>query len=255
MASETAEVILANFSSVFSQQMKKAKENDFSVLKAGIGFPGPFDYEKGICLLKGISKYDSIYGVCLKELWEQQFHIPFFFANDADLYTLGECFLANGKGYQRVMCVCIGTGLGSGFFDRPNLVKTGDTVPADGFVYHLPYRNSIVDHYLSATGLRNQIKEHRLSSIALDVKELADLARSGNQVALSIFHDFGNGLADILPPVAEKFHSELLIIGGQIAKSADLYITPLKGILTHKNIELKISNQSSNLALQAACLL
>ena len=35
----------------------------------GIGFamPGPFDYVKGICYIKGVAKYENLYGINIAE--------------------------------------------------------------------------------------------------------------------------------------------------------------------------------------------
>lgn len=254
-SNQDREIILNHFSDIINSQLLFAKEKGYEVIRAGVGFPGPFDYENGICKLKGIGKYDAIYDVNIKDYFENKFHFPFRFANDADLYTLGVCNLAEGKEFNRVMCVCIGTGIGSGFFARPNLVKTGDEVPTDGFIYHIPYQDGIVDQYLSATGLRTMIKKSNLCNRISDVKELADLSRDGNKEAKEIFSTFANQLAEVLPNLAQKFHADCLVVGGQIAKSADLFITPLENALKQKQIRLRISTKSSELALRAACLL
>ena len=35
----------------------------------GIGFamPGPFDYVKGICYIRGVAKYENLYGINISE--------------------------------------------------------------------------------------------------------------------------------------------------------------------------------------------
>src|SRR4051812_3439951 len=38
----------------------------------GIAIPGPFDYEKGTCLIKGLDKYESLYGLNVKQLLAQK---------------------------------------------------------------------------------------------------------------------------------------------------------------------------------------
>ena len=59
--------------------------------RAGLAFPGPFDYENGIPLMQGINKYDALYSKNLRAFLEQAFPaVSFRFANDADLFGLGE---------------------------------------------------------------------------------------------------------------------------------------------------------------------
>ena len=36
--------------------------------KIGIAMPGPFNYEEGICLIKGVDKFESLFGLNVKEI-------------------------------------------------------------------------------------------------------------------------------------------------------------------------------------------
>ena len=56
-----ASVILDNFARIINE-VRGEHELD----RICFAFPGPFDYENGICLIKGLAKYDSIYGFNLK---------------------------------------------------------------------------------------------------------------------------------------------------------------------------------------------
>ncbi|VTQ03304.1 ROK family protein [Sphingobacterium daejeonense] len=62
---------LENAKSIFldwTNNMKACLEKtDISIKKIGIAAPGPFDYDKGIALMKGQSKYDSIYNMQVTE--------------------------------------------------------------------------------------------------------------------------------------------------------------------------------------------
>lgn len=37
-----------------------------------LAFPGPFDYEQGICLMKGLDKYDRLYGINLRQVFSER---------------------------------------------------------------------------------------------------------------------------------------------------------------------------------------
>lgn len=41
--------------------------------RAGLAFPGPFDYENGIPLMQGINKYDALYGKTCAPFWNRPF--------------------------------------------------------------------------------------------------------------------------------------------------------------------------------------
>ena len=62
---------------------------------AGFAFPGPFDYERGISLIRGVRKFERIYGLdvaatlypLLRECGTEEFR----YVNDAAAFALGEC--------------------------------------------------------------------------------------------------------------------------------------------------------------------
>src|SRR5690242_10812760 len=53
----------------------------------GIAMPGPFDYQEGISLIKGVNKYNALYGINIKEILRNQlkidYDLPVVFENDA----------------------------------------------------------------------------------------------------------------------------------------------------------------------------
>lgn len=255
LANSDKDTIIKNFFSVIQSLILICEEKKFTPTRVAVGFPGPFDYVNGICKLKGIGKFDSLYDVNLKQVFEKRFLIPFRFANDADLYTLGVCNLTPCVQYNKLVCVCIGTGIGSGFFHRPNLVKERKGVPLDGFIYHLPFKDGILDSYLSATGLRNMIKNSGKFNDNCDVKELSELALANDENALKIFAEFGELLLEGLFPIVTDFNAECLAIGGQVARAEKLYLEPLRKKLDRAGISVEIFPNSTELALRAGCLL
>src|SRR5690242_16317947 len=36
---------------------------DYKLSGIGVAMPGPFDYKNGICLIRGLHKYDALYGL------------------------------------------------------------------------------------------------------------------------------------------------------------------------------------------------
>lgn len=100
---------------------------------AGFAFPGPFDYERGISLIRGVRKFERIYGLdvaatlypLLRECGTEEFR----YVNDAAAFALGECLGGVADGAERVVALTLGTGVGSGFVAGRRLVTSGDEVP------------------------------------------------------------------------------------------------------------------------------
>ena len=84
---------------------------DHMIRGIGIGFAGPVDFEKGIILDApnvGIKDFP------LAEKLEQTFKIPCFVENDVNLGVLGEAWKGVAAGYNNVVGIIIGTGIGGG---------------------------------------------------------------------------------------------------------------------------------------------
>ena len=258
LAQEDAGTILNNLAGIIRARQAELTGQGHSLAGAGLAFPGPFDYQRGICRMRGMGKYDSIYGLDLRAGLSQACGLPgerFAFENDADLFCLGEAAFGHGKGFERSMMICIGTGLGSGFVEQGRLVKSGPRVPENGWIYSLPYRNGIVDQYLSATGLTNMLRESGCFAPDITVKDAAELARQGNAPAKRIFEAFGQRLEEVIPPIARRFGAECLVVGGQAAKSGGLFCGGLEQALGRWGIQLRISPDSSASAMRAVPLL
>jgi len=194
----------------------------------GIGMPGPFDYERGVSLMRGLTKFDGIYGLdlgrALRERLQLADDVRLRFVNDAAAFALGEVRFGAGRGCRRVMAVTLGTGCGSAFAVDGDVVTGGDGVPPHGYVYCLPYRGGIVDDHLSSRGLAALWREVTGSrGDAPDGRALADAARAGDSGAGATYREFGARTAEALGGVIESFRPEVLVLGGQISRGFDLF--------------------------------
>lgn len=255
---ESAEKIIDNLVMIINTEINKAKEACIDIAGIGIAFPGPSDYERGISLMRGIGKYDSIYGLSITKLIQEKLYVnnaDIRYGNDAGLFCLGESAFGAGVGYNRCMLVCIGTGLGSGFVENGKLITGSEDLPEHGWLYNEPYRDGIIDSYISATGIRRMIKNTGLLTAGTDVKALSELSRAGNKAAAAIFKEFGHMMTEALVPFAASFNADCLIIGGQVAKSADLFTDEIKAELCNKGIAMRIAEDSAGSAMRAVPLL
>lgn len=237
---------------IFDTIITNIKVSPFSFSKIGIGFPGPFDYDKGICLIENLHKYKALYNFNIKKYLKNKHSLSVKFLNDAHLYALGASSLGPGKNFKRLLCISLGTGCGAGFVVDKKIVVSGKNIPKDGYIFHLPFENSIIDHYISATGIRNMLLASSLSTKIHDVKELAIIAKQGDPIALSIFDIFSKQCAKAIFPIAKNFNADCIVIGGQIAKSAELFVQALQDICTEHAISVQITSKSTDLAIQAA---
>ncbi|HBS44027.1 MAG TPA: hypothetical protein DEA91_05340 [Paenibacillus sp.] len=70
----------------------------------------------------------------------------------------------------------------------------------------------------------------------MDVKELAEQARGGNSLFCKVFEEFGTRLAGMLKSYVIDYQPNRIVIGGQIAKSIDLFGPALTAGLAESSI-------------------
>jgi len=218
-----ANVIINTWTEALSEAISKLSPGKIK----GIGFamPGPFDYVKGICYIKGVAKYENLYGFNISDAISSSLDVPDGFLirymNDVSAFAVGEAVIGKAAKYKRSMSVTLGTGFGSAFISDRIPIVDGPEVPKIGCVYHLPYRDGIADDYFSTRGLLARFKSLTGKELG-GVKELSELASSDKNVT-AVFTDFGNDLAVFLAPWLNKFGAEIVVVGGNISHAYKLF--------------------------------
>ncbi len=236
----------------FVQILKDVYEPSYRVLGIGMAFPGPFDYKRGISLMKGISKYDQIYGFVIPEEirkrcafpWIQR--VPFLFLHDVAAFALGVCRMDSYREYFRIMHLCIGTGAGSAFTQGGLLITESKEVPLHGWIYNAPFKDSCIDDYISVRGF------HRLSESILgrpmDGYEAQKCADQGDTAVRDLFLHFGKYVIQAIQPFLEEFQPDALVLGGQMTKGFPYFGKPLLEWCAQHNIYVGCEYNTSKVA-------
>lgn len=211
--------------------------------------PGPFDYEDGTCWIKDQDKYDNFYGLNIKDLLRERFDFdldfPIVFENDAKSFGKGEVYKNMENLPKNVMAITLGTGLGACFIENGKIVSTGITVPKNGEIWDLPYKNGMAEDAVSLRGLLSNYKS--LSGIqANNGLELYILAINGNKKALEAFNLFGEDLAEIILPWLKSFNANMLVIGGKVANAGDLFLNSFREKAKQSGIEIELILSTDN---------
>lgn len=92
----------------------------FPLLGIGVGVAGQIDSENGSVVFAPNLKWKN---VPLRENLEQALKLPVRVINDARALTMGEWQYGAGNGFQDIVCLFIGTGIGGGVVSRGNLLS------------------------------------------------------------------------------------------------------------------------------------
>lgn len=210
----------------------------------GMAWPGPFDYGRGISLMTGLGKYQSIYGLDVGEgirraLKRDDLDIRF----DHDVAA----FL---KGYvreesltdARVLALAIGTGAGSAFCVNGRCVGSEEMgVPENGWIYSMPFRDAAIEDWISSKGIRRlSLKYFKAEK---DGRELYEMAALGDEKAIALWLEFGAIIREGIMPFIRSFMPTDIVFGGMISKAWN-YFSPgfiddfrEKGVRTHVTFE------------------
>lgn len=211
---------------------------------SGIGFamPGPFDYQNGIAWFENVEKFNHLYGVNVMSEILMRFQLeetyPIRFFNDAACFAIGESLQGEAAQFSRLLAITLGTGFGSTFIDNHKPVSGKYGIPDDGFLYNVPFRNSVADYHFSTRWFLKEYKALTGKEIS-GVKQLADMVINDNSVAL-IFHAFGSELGNFLVPWLQKFDAECLVIGGNISSAYPLFRRDLLDQFSQAGLQIPV---------------
>lgn len=139
--------------------------------------------------------------------------------NDAHCFLLAEMKLGAGKKFKNVLGVIIGTGIGGGWwFNEQIYLGSHNGTRGPGW--------SIVDY---KTGLRLEQAYHKLAQN--NPATLAEEAYRGDVLAEKSYQEFGHYLGVTLSNIVNIIDPELIIIGGGVVESSNLFISTTKKIM------------------------
>ncbi len=167
-------------------------------------------------------------------------------ANDANIAALGEYWMGAGKGFDSILMVTLGTGIGGGIvIDGKILVgSTG----AGAEIGHICVdedepnacncgKHGCIEQYASATGivmmahrfLESTGKKSTLSEIAdFSAKDVLDAAKAGDEVAQMTIHKVFHMLGLTLGTVCNVVNPEAVLIGGGVSKAGQIILDELQ---------------------------
>ena len=230
--------ILPDIAASIAAKMEEKGINKADVKGVGFGTPGPVT-EDGVAVCP--ANLDWVNKPVAKELTELT-GFPAKGGNDVNVAGMGEMWRGGARGYQNVVVVPIGTGLGAAIIVGGKII-TG-TRGAAGEVGHIHIDDEIekdcgcgargcVEQFSSATALVRMAKEavadanvatslRQLDTVT--AKDVVDAAKAGDAVADKIFDKFCDYLGYSLAATAAVIDPEIFIIGGGVSKAGQFLV-------------------------------
>ncbi len=201
----------------------------------GLGVPGPVLADGTVrrCVNLGWGVFN------VSDELSKLLGLPVRAGNDANVAALGEQWQGGGRGFQNLVMVTLGTGVGGG------ILLNGRVVPgvhgAGGEIGHMVMapdepdpcgcgKRGHLEQYASATGTvrlaRRALAQSGAPSVLRETDELTcervfTAAKAGDALASEITDTFCRTLAAALANIAAVIDPEVFVIGGGVSKAGE----------------------------------
>lgn len=214
---------------------------------AGIGAPGPMNWQTGIVYsppnLKGWKDVPLGAGIA------ERLKVPCFVDNDANAACYGEFWLGAGRGSSNLCLLTLGTGIGGGMVIEGELVRGPDGTA--GEVGHMKVARGgrlcgcgargCLEAYASAPAtVRTAVEalekggESVLSKMcggdreAITAEMIGTAAREGDPLALDVLGETGEWLGLGIASLVNLLNPEKVILAGGMAEAGDLLFETIR---------------------------
>ncbi len=233
------EAILPDIARSICGKMQEKSILPEEVVGVGVGAPGAVD-DEGVMVNGAVNLGWGVFN--LSKTLSEALNIPVKSANDANVAAYGEMWQGGGKGYQNLVAVTLGTGVGGGIIVNGRILN--GSVGGAGEIGHIHIEDNepeqcgcknrgCLEQYASATGVvrlagRRLEKDNAPSILRgerLTAKAVFDAVKAGDAVAIEIAEQFGDYLGKGLAAVADVVNPEVFVIGGGVSKAGEILLT------------------------------
>ncbi|MGO8720545.1 MAG: ROK family protein [Acidobacteriaceae bacterium] len=207
----------------------------------GMGCTGPVDPISGVLgnvnLLPGWEEMNPV------ELLSREFDISTAIENDADAVAIGEAMCGVGKGKQSLVCITVGTGIGSGVIIhgdvyrgvRGNHPELGHQIIEPAGPLCTCGLHGCWESLASGTAMALWMQTEYPSAHSekhLTAKEICNLAQQGNGPAMRAVQREARYLGIGIVNVITCFLPEVVLLGGSVMKSANLFLPQIRDAIS-----------------------
>ena len=249
--------------SIKEKKSEKSIETD-DILGIGMGVPGPITEDGRV--LKCANLGWGIFSVA-DEMSKLTGVKKVKVGNDANVAALGEQWRGGGRGFDNIVMVTLGTGVGGGIIMNGKIL-TGENGAA-GEIGHITVNpketltcgcgcKGCLEQYSSATGVIRLAKERleasdkpselrKFADDQIGGKEVFDAYKAGDELAAEAVDEFAAYLGMGLGNVASVVDTQAFVIGGGLSKNGPIVIELIKKQY-EKNVMFALKNTEFRLA-------
>ncbi len=227
--------VLANVTNILDTLLKQAKMKSSDIQGIGVGTPGLVD-SKGL-VLTGVWNIKGWNGTPIGDFLRKKYKTVVIVENDVTALALGESCFGNGKGYDNIIVLAFGTGLGGGIIINKDVYR-GHSGYAGEFGHTIvngekdaPFctcgARGCIETYASTVGIKRMLKEAKGVKTVLNQdsmpRDVYEAAQNGDKLALKIVDEVGYRLGISMASFVNLFDPAAVILGGGIANAGPIF--------------------------------
>lgn len=203
----------------------------------GIGIGGRIDVERGI-INWGVKPVPHWFGLKVKEMVEERYHIPCAVENDVKAAGYGEQWKGAAKGVDSYVCITLGTGVGAAVCIDGKMLH-GKHWSGGEIGHSILYPNGractcgflgCVEQYLSGTALVNIYNDLADEKVNTGY-EFFEHVRKKEELALEVLDRFVEDLSILINSLCNTYDPERFIIGGGLIDTKEYWWEKLMKIM------------------------
>ncbi len=231
------------------------------ILGIGLGIPGPLDPQlHTLSDPPGMPAWD---GVNIWQAFQQEFDIPLYVDNDANLAALGESRYGSGVGSTDLAYLKVGTGIGAGLLLGGRVYRghggsAGElghvTIDENGPLCHCGNRGCLetfagaqaIIHDarlgLSLAWLRTlqEVSEQASPVLArrsdATIKDVIEAAQYGDQASCAALAHAGERIGVALAGLVNLLNPSTIVVGGGVSRAEELFFQPLRRAVSSRSL-------------------
>lgn len=223
------------------EQIRLVLPTDGELLGIGISAPGPLNPETGVIVSP--PNLPGWHNVPLGKVLSDEFNVPIFTGNDANVAALAEAALGAAQGYKHVIYVTVSTGIGSGIIIDGRMLLGKSGLAAEAGHMQMIVEDHVSSLELEAAGpdmaehAKKLIKAGEQSQMidmvngdidAISGTTVGEAAKAGDPLALRVVRRSGKILGLGVVNLLHLFNPEIVIIGGGVANLGELLFDPMQ---------------------------
>jgi glucokinase-like ROK family protein len=244
--------VIERMLALLHQAVEKGLSVTANLLGVAVGVPGMVDRATGTVLFAPNLKWRNVPLLAILE--QENFGVPIFVDNEANMAALGEHYFGAARGYNEILYLSGNVGLGGGFLRNGQLCRGANGVAAEYGHMTIDPQGELCncgnygcwETLVSQNGLYKKIiqaiQAGEVSLLTekvqarpenLSVEMIVEAAQAGDSLALRSLEDIGHFLGIGIASLLNALNPEIVVLGGLLSVASE-FLFPVVNVEIQK---------------------